>query len=354
MKYIDEEFKLNTENYNIKPNVSLNSPSLYPPYIANNDSGYPVFVKIPQYPHITVGDSITVSIEGASSPSYTITQEDIDNEIIIYIDRSNIPKDKIVPGQNIKISYMVEDNDDYEDENLSTPAFLKVVNNSSVDIPKVKLFADARLTIKDDFILNRYTTLFGLNSSDIKDKNIKKSYLILSSIDRNFTYYDYYDYQQLDKHLVFLVESLKIYNLAGEDINAWIVLITDKNGEDIIESTPITIIKSPKSINIGSTGNIGIFYDNYTVDYQHTVRQRYIDLCLFKKDNIIKIGDVVELQCNSINLNIPITLKNFSKNMIIPLYLTDGDVDRIPGYFNVNYSILQGTNKIIGNSTSYS
>lgn len=353
MKYIDEEFKLIiTENDNIKPNTSLVAPSLYPPYIGNNDGGYPVFVKIPLYPYISVGDSITVDIEGLSSPSYTITQEDIDGEILIYIDRSNIPKDKILSGQNIKISYTVDDNDNYEDENLSMPASLMVITNSSANISNVKLFYDIQLTDSGS-CLNRYTSLFGLKGSDIQDKNIKKSYFILSSNDKNFTYFDYYDYKQINSNLVFLVESTKIYNLAGLSLNAWIVLIIDINGEEIIESTPLSVIHAPPFISSGNTGGIGLAKERYTDTCPNKMYNEYLELCIFNDDNLIKIGDIFEITANKSCLQFPITAKIFSKYFVIPLLHLGENAESVSEMYTVSYKITQGNKTILGNKIKY-
>ena len=359
MKYIDEEFKfINTENYNIKPNTSLTAPSIYPPYMGKNDGDYPVFVKIPLYPHVAVGDSITVNIGGVSSPSYEILSEDINNEIIIYIDRKNIPADKILSGNDIQISYTVDNNDKYEEDNLSLPQYLKVIDSADEKLSSLKLYYDLLFTNDEDLNLNRYNSVIGIEKESIKDIKIKKSYLLLSSSGKEFTYFDYYEYEQLNINLMFLINSLKLYNTEEQQFNAWVVIISDKDGVDTIYSTDMTNIKIPNTIDIGWTAIADSYYSQSYKQYRSTITRNYVELSLLNDDNMIKEGDILEININhsdtEYDFKIPFTNKNLSKNLVIPI-LNINDKNNFPDKsISLKYKIIKDKYKIIGNDIKYS
>lgn len=359
MKYIDEEFKsINTENYNIKPNNSLKAPNIYPPYIGKSDGDYPVFVKIPLYPHVAVGDSITVNIGGVSSPSYEILSDDINNEIIIYIDRKNIPADKILSGNDIQISYTVDNNDNYEEDNLSLPQYLKIIDSADKKLSSLKLYNDLVFTDDEKLNLNRYNSVIGIKKESIKDIKIKKSYLLLSSSDKEFTYFDYYEYEQLNINLIFLINTLKLYNTEEKQFNAWVVVISDKNGVDTIYSTDMTNIKIPNTIDIGCNAIADSYYSQSYKQYKSTINRNYVEFSLINDDNMIKEGDILEININysydEYDFKIPFTNKNLLNNLVIPIININDDSYFPQRNIDIKYKILKEKYTIIGNDITYS
>lgn len=311
---------INPTHRNIKPNKDLTAPEIFPPYVGQGDETFPFFIKIPNYPHVKAGDTVSINIEGAATSGFIITDQDIKDEIIIYLDRENIPADKITAGENIEISYQVENNDNYEDDNLSLSSHISVIENSKTDLPKTRLFQDTRLPPDENITLSRYKSIIGINKEDLNDINIKEAYLLLFSREGNFYYCDSFNTDQGDVEAVFLIESLKIYKLAGEEISAWIVLLEENNGVKILHSTPLGKIIPPTSMEMNCTVHLPTTHEMLSAKDSVAMYDNFVHLYINGKE-LIKSNDVLYIDGPGLKgvKKLVLTDKLINSELVIPI-----------------------------------
>ncbi|PWL19574.1 hypothetical protein DKP76_03265 [Falsochrobactrum shanghaiense] len=239
-----------TINTNVKPNPDLVPPSIFPPYIAEAQDDFRVFVIIPPYPNMAAGDTINLNIAAGVTSAYEVTSSDVNDQIVVLLTSDSIPAESIKPGNKIPITYNVNNNDSYSDDNMSQNSIIRVADQYNNELNIVSIYENIFLDELTDDCLGKSRTVFASNNDSTIYKDISEAYLLITDTNNNYLYYDHFSTLEAYDNLIFLVDSMKLYRHAGEDVNVWIIAISQDSNSVAIHSTPVAKIKIPASLQI--------------------------------------------------------------------------------------------------------
>lgn len=120
----------------------------------------------------------------------------------------------------------------------------------------------------------------------------------------------------------------------------------------------MTNIKIPNTIDIGCSAIADSYYSQSYKQYKSTINRKYVEFSLINDDNMIKEGDILEINIkynfDEYDFKIPFTNKNLLNKLVIPILNINDDDYFSRRNITIKYKILKEKYTIIGNDIIYS
>ncbi|KAB2733478.1 hypothetical protein [Brucella intermedia] len=352
---------------NQKPNADLKNPTLSPSKIGVNEEDFVIFITVPPYKNMKLGDNVYVNIGLYTSAPYNVGPDDVGNDIIFLIKKEQLESLDMEPDTTIQVSYVVPAGsvEGYPSvSNISEESGLKFYSDATLGLTPPNLSSSMSYATEPPQSLPPVSSAVVLQYVDeLTENDILYLYAIVG--DGEYVHQTRINYRNssvspANSYKSILIPSKDLFPHAGKKIALWYTINTGANDggalyksttteidiPNIISGLPVEILNKDLSQFLSTSTTSKAYLGNYSlyISIPPYIDMSSDDYIVLNANNDYGYSKSYELSASDW------TIDGNSKIKIDTYAIISNDIQRRSGsYFFINYTVYKNDGrKIIG------